>query len=549
MLLRCCAFVLLACCGRHALADETTDTPAMRKLYEQAGLTSAGNREAGRKLFFDERRTQCSICHQVAGVGGSVGPELTQIGGKFDRPHLIESLLEPSKQIVEGFRTSILVTDDGTAHSGVVKSRSPDRIRLLNAKGESIELETTRIEAEKTSPVSLMPAGLASGLSVGEFTSLIAYLESLRSGPQKPGAGISGPIGLPEGFQVSTIATGLDGCVAIEASSDGRLFVAEQSGKVRVIRDGQLLPTPFVTLPTHMEWERGLIGLTLAPDFPKDPHVYVCYVRAEPYMHHVFSRWVAEGDCAVLGSEQVLFEGDDQSQLGGNVPAGHQGGGMHFGADGMLYIGLGEQTAGMPAQRLDSLLGKILRIAPDGSIPRDNPLIKQTTGKYQAIWALGLRNPFTFAFNRQSGEMLINDVGGEFEEINRGIAGQNYGWPIVEHGPSPDPRYTGPIHIYPQASISGGDFVPQHSNWPDPWPGKYLFADFVHGWIHAIDASLADPVANKPALDFAHGLRRPVDMRFGSDGHLYVLLRNAWVVDDKFQGGTGSVIRISYERD
>ncbi len=239
------------------------------------------------------------------------------------------------------------------------------------------------------------------------------------------------------------------------------------------------------------------------------------------------------------GSEEVLLVGDDQTKLGGNVPAGHQGGALHFGLDGKLYVGIGEQTAKTPSQHLTSFQGKILCIEPDGSIPEDNPFVDKTKGKYRSIWAIGLRNPFTFAVSPQSGELFINDVGGEYEEVNRGVAGANYGWPVVDHGPTQDTRFHGPVHHYRQASISGGDFCPTESSWPRSYQERFFFADFVHGWIKVLDQ--ADP---SHADDFAMGLTRPVDLRFARDGSLYVLLRNAWVIDGKFQNGTGSLLRI-----
>lgn len=535
--------------AQHATAAANAaalDTPEMRRDYEKTALTQAGDPEKGRKLFFDEVRTKCSICHRVQDQGGSVGPELTQIGGKFDRPHLIESLLEPSRQIVEGFRTTTILTRDGQVVSGVVKQRTQERVKLLDAGGKEFELDVAQIEAEKTSDISIMPAGLASPLSSNDFTDLIAYLESRRSGELKQGAGVSGPIKLPEGFEVSTVATGLTGAVALDVAPDGRVFICEQTGALRVVRNGELLPKPFVTLPVQVEWERGLIGVTVDPDFISQPYVYVCYVAKEPYIHHVVSRWLASGDVAQPGSEQVLLTGDDQKTLGGKVPAGHQGGALHFGTDGCLYIGIGEQTAELPSQKLDTFQGKLLRIHADGTIPRDNPLRHKSSGKYQAIWAYGLRNPFTFAIQRTTGDMLINDVGGVKEEINRGMAGANYGWPTVEHGPTDDPQFVGPIHVYPQASISGGDFVPRDTKWPMKYFGKYLFADFVHGWIHIIDPKVADATKANEAETFAEGLRRPVDMRFAPDGSLYVLLRNAWVIDGKFEGGTSSLLSIRY---
>src|SRR5262249_18444794 len=150
------------------------------------------------------------------------------------------------------------------------------------------------------------------------------------------------------------------GVTAMEVTADGRLFVCEQTGALRVIKEGKLLAQPFVKLPVEAKWERGLIGVTVAPNFPAPPHVFVCYVAAQPYPHHLLSRLNAAGDEAVPGSEMVLLEGDDQTKLGGNIPAGHQGGALHFGKDGKLYIALGDQTAGKPAQDLKSLLGRLL---------------------------------------------------------------------------------------------------------------------------------------------------------------------------------------------
>ena len=111
----------------------------------------------------------------------------------------------------------------------------------------------------------------------------------------------------------------------------------------------------------------------------------------------------------------------------------HNGGAIHFGPDGKLYIAVGENANGANSQSLNTLLGKMLRINPDGSIPTDNPYYYQTTGINRAIWAIGLRNPFTFAFQPGTGMMYIDDVGeNTWEEIDQGVAGSNYGWPATE---------------------------------------------------------------------------------------------------------------------
>lgn len=535
------AVVLLSHISAAAAQDISAaagvDEPNLRAL-EQFALTEQGDVTAGAKLFRDQR-TKCDVCHRVGKTGGQVGPDLSSVGGKYDRPHLIDSLLHPSRQIGYGYETTTVVTLDGRTHSGIAKTTDSTHITLVDAGNKRIRLAKAEIEESTVSPVSLMPQGLAKSLSRQEFVDLISYLESLGKASGRMGSGTSGPVTIAAGFQMTTIATGLSGAVALEAAPDGRVFICEQGGTLRVVKDGVLLRQPFVRLPVEMNWERGLIGVTVAPDFPRDPHVYVVYVTDKPYPHHRVSRFRAEGDVAVPGSEQILLKGDDQRLFGGSRPAGHQGGAIHFGPDGKLYIAIGEQTAKTPAQRMDALQGKILRINPDGTIPTDNPFCSETEGRYQAIWATGLRNPFTFAFSR-AGDMLINDVGGRYEEINRGTAGANYGWPTVDHGMSTRDGVTPPIHIYPQSSINGGDFSDRSPNWPAELQNRYYFADFVHGWIKSIDPQ--NPASSQTLVS---GIRRPVDLRFAPDGSLYVLLRNAWVVDSRFEPGTGTLLKIS----
>jgi putative heme-binding domain-containing protein len=523
-------------------AAATPLSPAKRLEYERYALTHPGDALSGLRLFQNEKLTKCLTCHKNSFQGGEVGPDLSNIGGKFDRPHLIESLLEPSRQIVEGFRTTVLTTRGGRVQTGILKVQSPTVVTLIDANGKRHSIDTKDIDTKVESPVSLMPEGLAEALTKEQFTDLIAYLETLRPGGRlTPGAGIRGAIQLPAGFEIKTIATGLTGCTALETLPDGRIFVCEQWGALRVFKDGKLLDKPFLTVRVDSTWERGLLGVAVHPDYPRTPFVYVCYVAREPYPHHRVSRFTALGDRALPDSECILFRGDDQRTLGGKVPAGHQGGAIHFGLDGKLYLAIGEQTAETPAQHLGTLQGKICRLNPDGTIPADNPFVRQTSGKYQSIWALGLRNPFTFAFHPSTGDMLINDVGGKFEEINRGRAGANYGWPTVDHGPTADSRFVGPIHWYPESSIVGGDFARESSSWPLEYRGRYFFGDFVQGWIKTLDSQKPSDVRT-----FATALRRPVGLRFAPNGNLYVLLRNAWVVDDKFQPNTGALLQIRY---
>src|SRR6266481_6003077 len=510
-------------CGLEIAPTRAADDPTTKanaNNLRQAAMNNGGNPDRGKKVFLSAS-AQCVPCHKVHGQGGDVGPDLSHIGGKFDRTHLIESILDPSAEILQGYQATTIECKSGRVLTGIITTESATTIMLVDAEGKQITIPVRDIESRAASKVSLMPAGLADAMKPAEFTDLIAYLESLRTGPKpNPGEGVTGTLTLPSGFVAEVIATGFTGATALEVAPDGRIFVCEQTGTLRVIKNGKLLPEPFVKLPVDSSWERGLIGVTVAPHFPKPPYVFVCYVAAKPYPHHVISRFIAAGDVAEPGSEKILLEGDDQTKLGGDVPAGHQGGALHFGADGKLYISIGEQTAGKPAQDLHSLLGKTLRLNSDGSIPDDNPFVAKTTGKYRAIWALGCRNPFTFAVQAETGRIFINDVGGIAEEINEGVAGANYGWPIVEHGPTSDPRFRGPVHHYPTACIAGGAFAPVDWPWPKEYRGQYFFGDFNHGWIKTID-----PAHPREAKPFATGLRRPVDLHFGPDGSLYVLLR------------------------
>lgn len=507
-----------------------------------AGLARKGDPARGQALFRGDG-CKCTACHAVAGTGGAVGPDLSHVGGKYDRPHLIEAVLEPSRQIVEGYRGSTLALADGRVLIGIVTEESADRLTLTAADGRRHAVLKSDVESRKADPVSLMPEGLVAHLSADQFADLIAYLESLRPpGQAKFGAGTSGPIELPPGFTVSVVATGLTGATALEVAADGRVFVCEQPGTLRLVKGDKLQPAPALAVAVDSTWERGLIGVTVAPDFPATPHVFVCYVAAKPYPHHVVSRFTLRGDTAEPGSEVVLLEGDDQRKLGGKVPNGHQGGALHFGPDGKLYVAIGEQTAETPSQDVNSLLGKLLRLDPDGTIPADNPFGDRAAGKCRAVWALGLRNPYTFAFQPGTGRLWANDVGGSrWEEVNEVVRGGNYGWPLSE-GPTTDPRFRGPVHHYKAASICGAAFAPADLRWPAAYRGKYFFMDFIHGWVRTLDP--ANPAAG--ATPFAAGFRRPVDLRFAPDGGLYVLVRDAWVIDREFRPGTGSLLKVAY---
>jgi glucose/arabinose dehydrogenase len=333
---------------------------------------------------------------------------------------------------------------------------------------------------------------------------------------------------VPAAFTDEVFVSGLNNPTAMEFAPDGRLFVAQQGGQLRVAQsNGTLLSAPFVTLTVSSAGERGLLGVTFDPSFATNNFVYVYYTATTPAIHNRVSRFTANGNVAVAGSELQLVNLENLSSA-----TNHNGGAIHFGPDGKLFIAVGENANGANAQTLNNRLGKMLRVNADGTIPTDNPFFTMASGNNRAIWALGLRNPFTFTFQRTTGRMFINDVGEvTWEEIDDGIAGSNYGWPTTE-GPTTDPRFRAPLFAYRHSggtptgcAITGGAFYnPPTATFPSSFVGKYFYADFCSGFIRVFD-----PAAGTDAA-FATGVSSPVDLKVGNDGSLYYLARGAGTV-------------------
>jgi glucose/arabinose dehydrogenase len=335
---------------------------------------------------------------------------------------------------------------------------------------------------------------------------------------------------VPPGFTDVPVASGLLLPTTMTFAPDGRLFISEQAGTLRIVKNGSLLPNPFLTLPVNSSGERGLLGVAFHPSFSTNGFVYVYYTATSPTIHNRVSRFTAVGDVAQANSEFVVLELD---QLGAT---NHNGGAIHFGPDGKLYVAVGDNNVDENAPDLGTRFGKMLRINADGTIPADNPF-STTTGVNRAIWARGLRNPYTFAFQAVTGRMLINDVGElTWEEVNEGLPGANYGWPATE-GPTTAPGVRGPLYAYDHdegCAISGGAFHnllrPQ---FPYQYWGTYFIGDFCGGWIRSVK------LGDGTATTFASGISRLVDVAAASDGSLYYLARGSG-------NNTGTVNRISF---
>lgn len=342
-------------------------------------------------------------------------------------------------------------------------------------------------------------------------------------------------------------ASGLDKPVDIKNAGDSRLFVVEQSGSIQIVTsDGVVNSTPFLSINVNDNGnEQGMLGIAFHPDYATNGFFYVNYIKSDNSTQ--ISRFTVSSnpDIADANSELDILNVDQPF-------SNHNGGCMQFGPDGYLYIGLGDGGSGGDpgnrAQNPQTPLGKMLRIDVDTQsngnnygIPADNPFVN-TTSTLDEIWALGLRNPWKFSFDAQTGDLWIADVGqNEIEEVNKvsgNLGGLNYGWrcyegdaPFNTAGCPDDNTLTFPIVDYAHSgngafkcSVTGG-YVYRGTDYPG-MQGLYIFADFCSDEIATINSTGELTFVN----EFPGGLSS-----FGEDvtGELYVA-----------QLGAGKILRI-----
>ncbi|MGD2115510.1 MAG: PQQ-dependent sugar dehydrogenase [Acidobacteriota bacterium] len=315
-------------------------------------------------------------------------------------------------------------------------------------------------------------------------------------------------------LSLEPVVGGLDLPVGAVHAGDGsgRLFVLEQTGAVRIVRDGEILPEPFLDLSRVVSCcgERGLLGLAFHPDFPDDDRFFVHFTVPLANTRVVEYRVSAgDPDRADPASARTLLA---LGQPFGN----HNGGQLAFGPDGYLYIGLGDGGgAGDPlgnGQDVTTLLGAILRIDVDRTdpglpyaVPPDNPTYPGVPGARREIWAYGLRNPWRFGFDRATGDLFVGDVGqSRWEEIDllpadtagaAGPTGWNLGWSRKEGDHCFDPPagceipgLVDPILEYSHdegCSVTGG-FRYRGAASP-PLDGVYVYGDFCRGTVWGAD--------------------------------------------------------------
>jgi len=359
--------------------------------------------------------------------------------------------------------------------------------------------------------------GHSSAPAVGEVVTFHHPGSESRGHSSAPAAGPGG-----EGVVLEVVAKGLEMPVALAPFPDGRLFFAELGGTIRVIEGGQVQEEPVATLevarpPGYSEY--GLLGLALHPRFPEEPYLYAFYTVPDAQGHPLGQRVVRfrlEGNRAV--ETEVVVDG---------LPAGpnccHNGGRLAFGPNGMLYVTLGDTERPYRAQNPSTPEGSVLRVAPDGSIPSDNPF------SGSPVYAYGLRNVFGIAFHPRTGQLFATDNGPSgadgppgYDELNIVVRGGNYGWPEV-YGLAGDPRFIDPIYdsgptpIVPTGLvIYGGDAL--------PFQGDLFFCTWNLRALMRVPASQLEELRRgerKAVEPQDTGYPCALDVKEGYDGLLY----------------------------
>jgi glucose/arabinose dehydrogenase len=323
---------------------------------------------------------------------------------------------------------------------------------------------------------------------------------------------------LPPGdLDLQPAITSLNGPVGLSLAPDGRVFFNEfRTGTIRIINpQWQLVDQPFCNVPVEISGNQGLLGLTLDPNFASNRYVYAFHTAGNPVRNRVVRYTESSGRC----TQETLILDD--------IPVGfdHNSGIIQFGPDGKLYIITGDADNGATSQSLTSLAGKILRVNPDGSTPSDNPFFSNPDARAKKVFSLGHRNSFGFVFHGHTGHLWETENGpDENDEINRIVAGGNYGWPNVT-GIVGNSSFRDPILAYtPTFAPTGIIAIPENSTaYPAAYHNNLLFGDFVGGGLRRVVLSGADLTQlGTSSLAYSGGKGGLLSLMLGSDGFVYV---------------------------
>jgi glucose/arabinose dehydrogenase len=314
-------------------------------------------------------------------------------------------------------------------------------------------------------------------------------------------------------FALEVFAEGLVQPVAIAWAPDGRLFIAEREGTIRIIDDGKLLEDAFAQPADYAENECGLLGLALSPDFENDGYVYA-FVTVSDKEQRIL-RWT---DSQNVGQNETIIRANLPTT--GTV---HNGGCLRFAPDGTLYFSIGDIGTPENSQYIQTLAGKVSRINADGTTPAENPY-ETPTGARRAAYASGFRNPFRFCFS-PDGRLFVMDVGSsaesQREEINLVRIGENHGWPEVEgiSETAAADGFTNPLLAYHDegSSISGCVFY-DGERYATEYDNNLFHIDYVTQAIFRAVLDGDEIVSHELFAELENG---PVDLALGSDGNLY----------------------------
>lgn len=352
-------------------------------------------------------------------------------------------------------------------------------------------------------------------------TSTIVTSPTPTSPSPTPGASTPTEVpGNPVAFTVTTLVTGLQAPWEIAFTPDGRVFLTERPGRVRLVTDGKLEPEPLLTLDVAAVGEAGLLGLALYPDFNRQPWIFLYYTYAEGQ-----SLWNRVVRYTLLGNRLT-----DPSIILDRIPGAsiHDGGRITFGPDGRLFVTTGDARNPLAAQDLSSLAGKILRLEPDGSIPTDNPFPESP------IWSYGHRNPQGIAWT-PDGRLYATEHGptgdlglAAHDEVNLIEPGSNYGWPYVVGNlvRQPLPEAVPPVLESGTTTWApSGATIVQKGRIPQ-WQGNLLFAGLRSQalWRVVLAPDGRSAIHHEALYQGEYGRLRTVVE--GPDGALYLLTSN-----------------------
>ena len=477
------------------------------QVYRAFATTRPGDAARG-KAVFQREALACSTCHTLGEGSLRAGPDLLGIGDKYPRDELIRAVLEPSALILTGYASTTLATETGLVHAGIIARRDPQEVELLLPTNQRVRIASDTIVDERRSPVSLMPSGLHRLLTPQEFTDLIAFLATLKQQVSSSHSEQAVPaeiarVRTPVQFErFHSEEVHFERPIWFDAVPGTKhTYVVAQHNPPRVwlLEKGPSgdRKTLFLTLEGEAAagQDTGILGMAFHPNFVSNRRYFV--------YHHLL-------EAGLQGAVIVERRASDDYRRDSGEPSrrlvhvkrwtvAHTGGVMVFGADGFLYVGIGDggpqEDPEGNSQNLRLLLGSILRIDVDRrsdklpyGIPASNPFVNHADEQVRKeIWAFGFRQPWRLSFDPVTQDLWVGDVGQQnYEEVSIVRAGENHGWNVYEGHVAFSDKYrqAGVQYVAPVisllrkhgVSVTGGHVYRGKAN--PSYEGVYIFGDY-----------------------------------------------------------------------